>query len=314
MEPQTTQTDREHLYFSYWMDCQTPKKPGGAPDQTWEVAEKAVRGLAELFAERGLIHALGFRSEPEVAVKQAAMFLETADLGAWQGMHFQVRGYRPQGAAADYDWERPLSFYDYAEQEAAIRVGKDEWEQALGMPAGSYGACCAMANDYTYPILAELGFTESTCSVPGRYNPRYGQEWWGAFPHAHHASRLSRLVCGDLPLYECPFTNTLEPKPGPEPGTWLVDDYRAEREYDRDTIVAMGDATLQDMLRRGHPVLYVFGITHNTWDVGDRSSGRRKAVEATIDAAQALADRYKLKLVPVSLAELHCEADRLNAY
>ena len=176
------QLNRKQLFFTYFMDCQTPKKPGGGPDQTWEIAEAAARGIVELFLDAGMPRALGLCSEPEVARRQAAMFQELAQVGIWQALHFQVRGYRPACASEDYDWQRPLSFYDCEEQKAVLRIAKDEWEQALGMPADTYGACCAMANDHTHPILAELGYRQSYISVPGRYNPRYGQRWWGAFP------------------------------------------------------------------------------------------------------------------------------------
>jgi hypothetical protein len=314
MMPSPAKLNRTQLFFTYFMDCQTPRKPGGGSDQTWEIAEAAVRGIAELFAERGLTKALGFCSEPEVARQQAAMFREMAQAGFWQALHFQVRGYRPATAKGDYDWKRPLSFYDCDEQRTVIRIAKDEWEQALGLPAETFGACCAQANDYTHPILAELGFRQSYISVPGRYNPRHGQAWWGAFPHCRHASSKSRLIPGELDLYEVPNTRSLVPEPGHDPGTWMVRDYRAESEMPYEQILEIADASIQDMLLRDHPVLYLYVPTHNTWDVGDRSSGRRKTVEAAIDAAQELAERHGLEFTPVGLKELHEEADRLGAY
>lgn len=313
MRPQTTRQDREHLFFCYFVDCQTPRKPGGAPDQTWDVAERAVRGMAEIFSERDLIHALGFCSEPEVARRQAGLFREMAELGAWQGLHFQVRGYRPAGAREDYDWERTLAEYDYEAQRAVISIAKDEWEQALGMPAGDFGACCAQANDFTFPILAELGFRQSYVSCPGRHNPVAGQAWWGAFPHSHHASSRSRLVCGELELYECPLNRTLVPREGP-PGIFSVDDLRAEREWDFDDAMAIARASVDDMLRRDHPILYVHAPTHNTWDATHRNHPRRRAVETTIDVAYALAEELGLVLVPASMEDMHRRADELNAY
>ncbi|MBU0609193.1 MAG: hypothetical protein KKI08_15005 [Armatimonadetes bacterium] len=106
MKPELTQQNREQLFFTYFMDCQTPQKPGGGPDQTWEIAELAVRGLYELFAESGLQHCLGFCAEPEVARRQSALLRKMAANGYWQALHFQVRGYRPPGATEDYDWQR----------------------------------------------------------------------------------------------------------------------------------------------------------------------------------------------------------------
>ena len=314
MKPEVTQTNRDKLFFCYFMDCQTPRKPGGGRDQTWEIAEKAVRGLAELFAERGLVRALGFCSEPEVVRRQTGLFREMTAAGYWQALHFQVRGYRPPGASEDYDWDRFLSDYGYEEQKEAIAIAKDDWEQSMGMPADTFGACCAQANDYTFPILDELGFRQSYCSGPGRYNPAWGHFWWGAFPHSHHTSNKSRLVCGDLNVYEFTLTRSLKPNPGPEPGTWTVADFRAEREMSFDDTMEIAAASVEDMIRRDHPILYVHAPTHNTWDCGDRSSGRRKAVETTIDVAYALAEQHGLELVPASLADMHAEADRLNAY
>ncbi len=312
-DPRPCEKDREHLYFCYFVDCQTPKKPGGSPTQTWEVAERAVRGMAEVFAERGLIHALGFCSEPEVARRQPALFQEMRDLGAWLALHFQVRGYRPAGATEDYDWERPLTDFAYEEQKAVITIAKDEWEQAIGRSVEDFGACCAQANDYTFPILAELGFRQCYCSAPGRYNAAAGQCWWGAFPHSHHASSRSRLVCGELDLYELPLNRTLEPVET-APGVWYVNDLRAEREWSFDEAMSIAEASVNDMIMREHPILYLHVPTHNTWDATDESHPRRSAVETTIDVAYALAERLDLELVPATMRDMHERADELGAY
>jgi hypothetical protein len=315
MKPQLTGQNRTQLFFSYFMDCQTPQKPGGGKDQTWEVAEAAVRGVVDLFEEEGLLHGLGLCSEPEVAARQSALFGEMARRGVWEALHFQVRGYRPPGATTDYDWERSLSFYDYEEQREVLALAKDHWEQALGRQAQDYGACCNMANDWTFPILAELGYRQCYVSGPGRYNPdpRIGHFWWGAYTFSHHASGRSRLVPGELELYEITVTCALNPREV-VPGVWARADYRPEAECDYDTTMAMAEAWLHDMLRRDHPVLYLFAATHNSWDVGDRSSPRRHALETTIQVSRDLADKLGLELVPASMADIHAEADRLNAF
>jgi hypothetical protein len=315
VKPQLTQQNRTQLYFSYFMDCQTPQKPGGGPDQTWEVAEASVRGIVDLFEEEGLIHGLGLCSEPEVAARQPELFGEMARRGAWQALHFQVRGYRPPGATQDYDWERPLSFYDYDEQREVLSLAKGHWEQALGRKAEDYGACCNMANDWTFPILAELGFRQCYVSGPGRYNPdpRIGHFWWGAYTFSHHASSKCRLVPGELELYEVTITCELTQREA-APGVWVRGDYRPELECDYETTKGMAEAWVRDMLRRGHPVLYLLAATHNTWDVGDRTSPRRRALETTIRVSRDLADQLGLELVPASLADIHAEADRLNAF
>jgi hypothetical protein len=314
MRPRLSELNRRQLFFTYCMDCQTPTKPGGGRDQTWEVAEKAVAGLTELFAERHLEPALGFASEPEVARRHAALFHQARQLGGWVALHFQARGYRPPGASEDLPWDRPLSDYGYDEQKALLTVATDDWQQSMGLRPDTFGACCAQANDYTHAILAELGYHQCYTTVPGRYNASAGQRWWGAFPHSHHCSSRSRLVPGELDLYEVPFTHTLVPQPGSAPDTWVSLDYRAEYEKGFDDTMAIAAASVEDMIRRDHPVLYLYVLTHNTWDVGDRRSGRRKAVGTAIDVACALATRLGLGLMPVSLAQLHQEADRLNAY
>lgn len=316
MPPTPTQQNRQQLFFIYFMDCQTPQKPGGAPDQTWEVAELAVRGLYELFAERGLEHCLGFCSEPEVARRQSALLLEMERNGCWQALHFQVRGYRPPGATEDYDWVRPMTWYDFEEQLTAITLAKDDWEQSMGMAADSFGACCAQANDFTFPILADLGFRQCYVTAPGRWNPSFeiGHFWHGAFPHTRHCSSKSRLVPGELDLYEFPITRGLEQIPAGAPDTWTVTDCRAEAELSFEATMAICEASVRDQMRRDHPVLYLHNPTHNTWDVTDRSSGRRRAIETTIEVGYALAEKLELELTPATLAELHAEADRLNAY
>lgn len=313
MKPQLTQTNRQQLFFCYFMDCQTPRKPGGSQEQTWEIAEAAVHGIVDLFEERGLLHALGLCSEPEVAAAQPALFAEAAARGAWLALHFQVRGYRPPGAAADYDWERPLTYYDYEEQREAIVIAKDHWEQALGVAARSYGACCHQANDWTFPILDELGFRQSYVSGPGRYNPPWGHLWWGAFPFSHHASSKSRLVPGELELYEIPVTRTLVPEQV-APWIWMPTDYRPEAEKSYQQTMEIAGAWVREAMMRDHPILYLSAGTHNTWDVADRASGRRKALEVSIEVAHDLAAELDLELVPASMEDLHAEADRLHAY
>lgn len=316
MKPTLTQKNREQLFFLYFMDCQTPQKPGGGPTQTWEVAELAVRGLYELFAERGLEHCLGFCSEPEVARRQSGLLREMVDNGCWHALHLQVRGYRPPGATEDYDWKRPMTWYEYEEQFDAIRLAKDDWEQSMGLAADSFGACCAQANDWTFPILAELGFRQCYVTAPGRWNPAFevGHLWHGAFPHTRHCSSKSRLVPGELDLYEFPITRGLEQIPAGAPDTWTVKDCRAEAELSFEDTLAICEASVRDQMRRDHPVLYLHNPTHNTWDVGDRTSGRRRAIETTIEVGYALAEKLGLALTPCSMAELHAEADRLNAY
>jgi hypothetical protein len=315
MKPQLSQTNRTQLFFTYFMDCQTPQKPGGGPDQTWEIAEAAVRGLVDLFEGEGLLPGLGLCSEPEVAAHQPDLFNEMAGRGGWQAVHFQVRGYRPPGATEDYDWERPLSFYDYDEQREVLAIARDHWEQALGRRAEDYGACCHMGNDWTFPILDELGYRQCYVSGPGRYNPdpKVGHFWWGAYPFSHHASRQCRLVPGDLELYEITVTRTLNPQEV-RPGVWVVPDYRPEALCDYEATMAIAEAWVEDMIRRGHPVLYLFAATHNTWDVGDQSHPRRKALETTLQVSRDLAAKLGLELVPASMAHLHAEADRLNAF
>jgi hypothetical protein len=314
MKPQGYERNRTQLFFAYFMDCQTPAKPGGGPNLTWEMAEIAVRGIAELFSDRGLAHCLGLCSEPEVARRQPDLFAEAAQAGCWQALHFQARAYRPPGATEDLPWDKPMAAYGYDEQLGLLRIATDDWEQSLGWKAETFGACCAQANDYTHPILAELGYRQCYTSVPGRYNPEAHQRWWGEYPHSRHCSSKSRLIPGELDLYEVPHTHDLDPKPGSAPGTWHVTDYRAEHEMSFAETVAMATASIQDMLRRDHPLLYLYAPTHNTWDVGDRSSGRRRAIDTAIDVAHAVAEDFSLELTPASLPEFHAEADRLNAY
>jgi hypothetical protein len=313
MKPVGYQQNRTQLFFAYFMDCQTPRKPGGAPDQTWEIAETAVRGIAELFAERGLTHCLGLCSEPEVMRRQSALFQEMAAAGCWLALHFQARGYRPPGAAEDLPWDKPMAAYGYEEQLELLTIAKDDWEQAFGGPVDTFGACCAQANDYTHPILAELGYRQCYTSIPGRYVPQGHQRWWGEFPHSRHCSSKSRLIPGELDLYEVPHTHALTPQPGPD-GTWHAADYRAENETSYADTLAMADAAIEDMLRCDHPLLYLYVPTHNTWDTTDRASPRRQAIETAIDVAYAVAEQHGLELTPATLAEMHAEADRLNAY
>ena len=74
-----------------------------------------------------------------------------------------------------------------------IRIAKDEWEQAVGLPATTFGACCAQANDHTFPVLEELGHYDDYPREVAAWYEKVAKE----VVHAVEAGRVGRDVLTD---------------------------------------------------------------------------------------------------------------------
>ena len=198
------------LFFNYSIDCELPpntdytgpeRRPFFHGPETWEFAEEATRGFVENMESLGVRAGASLFVYPDVARHQRALFRELADEGVEVALHLNALRYsRLQGDAAKW-----LGDMSYAEQKEAIRMGKEDLEDLLGMPILGYRACYGSGNNDTIRICEELGF-EWGSNASRRYRPEFCANWSGSWPFGHRGHRRSNLIPGDLEIYEIPVT------------------------------------------------------------------------------------------------------------
>ncbi|HJN15723.1 MAG TPA: hypothetical protein QGH10_09545 [Armatimonadota bacterium] len=288
--------DRDTLYVSWTMDCETIGEEcitGGPAD--WALSERAMSGYVEALADRG--HRATLFLIPRLAEVQADVATDLAMAGADLGMHMH-----PQ--TTDFGHDRHLGELAADEQREILRVGRDRVGAAIGATPKSFRPGCFSATDDTFPILAGLGFSQGSVSLPGRNRPEIGATWVGAEPFAHQASRESRLSAGDLPFIEMPTAVDLRDinRPADE-----IADARHLR-LERDDILQLSEDLIRRHVARQIELDWwlksVVVMTHNTREYGDPAEPARQALEAVADAIEAAASEAGLEVRPATLAEI----------
>jgi len=309
------------LYFNYSIDCETPantdytgpeRRPFFHGPASWDFAEASVRGFLERMEDLGALAGASLFAYPDVARHQRVLYRELAEAGTEIAVHLNgLRYSRLRGERAKWLGEMTRD-----EQREAIRMAKEDVEDAIGQPCSGYRACYGSANDDTFPILEELGF-EWASSASGRYRPEFAAEWAGSWPYPHRASRKCKLIPGDLELYEVPVTVGLRTFYGGNPDQPL--DLRVESSpdavgEDRELLREVIGENIIEMQKRSAPVRAIIGASHNTNPFADRSTHQSQNLDWVVRHARELAQEQGLEFAPTSFAEIKAQADRIDAF
>ena len=309
------------LFFNYAIDCETPpntdytgpeRRPffGGPP--TWDFAETSVRGFVQRMEGLGVLRGASLFVYPDVAAHQRSLYRELAGAGMEIALHLNgLRYSRLRGDKAKW-----LGEMTREEQSQALRMGKQDLEDAVGMPCLGYRACYGSANDDTFPICEELGFEWSSNSS-GRYRPDFFANWAGSWPYAHHTNYKCKLVPGGMKLYEVPVTCGLKTFYDGNPNQPL--DLRVETPpsivgEDRELMRQVMQENILEMERRDAPVRAIIGGSHNTSLHGDLSTHRSQSFAWIVAHARQLAKEHDLEFTPARFAQIKAEADRIHAF
>jgi len=288
------------LYVTWTMDCETIGEEcvTGGPE-SWELSERAMRGYVRALADRE--HRVTLFLIPRLAEVQTHVVLDLAQAGADLGMHMH-----PQ--TVDLGYDRHLGQLSPQEQQEVLGAGRDRIAAALGAAPTSFRPGCFSATDETFAILAELGFTQGSVSLPGRALPDFAAVWKGAEPFAHRASAESRLAAGELPFLELPTAVDLRDVNGPEQEPGDARHLRLEREG----ILEWGPDLIRRHVARQIELDWwlksVVVMTHNTREYRDPDEPARRALEGIADAIEAAAVEFGLRVQPVTLAEMGVQA------
>ena len=279
------------LDVMFTMDCEAVaelSKEGGPPD--WDFAKKAIEGYCESLLNAGLPPTLFI--VPYAAEKLAPFFLEIHQKGVELALH-----YHPQ----DHGREDYLGAYDYNEQNIMLAEAVDIWSNALGFKPKSFRGGNFSANDYTYPVLYDLGFRQGSLSAPGRSFTRVKSNWVSAPMLPYHTSRANRLIPGDMDFLEVPTTVDWESSMW---GGLTKLELRIEMVDAR----AHGFTVRKNVdrqLKEGIKNPYLLALTHNIFDYSDLHEFRRMVLYDLISEIKNCADQRELTIRGFTLAGYH---------
>jgi len=301
--------NKQEIFFAFNMDCERIKTESWMNDgcPSWEISEKAIRGMAQVFEDKGII--AEFCPTSDVAKKHSELFLEMKKRGHGLGLQFHADSFK------DLSYRKHLGFYNYKEQKDMLAIAKKDWEDALGMECTLFRTGYNTANDYTFPVLEELGFKSVSSGSPGDYDEKIGRRWIGLYPFPHHCSSKSRLICGELQLY-----NLLTPSIDHEKYKWKQKNNRrrlrlvVDELFPEETYREIVESSIDTQFLVNQPVKIVQVATHNTFDYLDENIPQRKTMEFLIDCTRDVCKQKGLNFVPATLDQIHQEADRVGAF
>jgi peptidoglycan/xylan/chitin deacetylase (PgdA/CDA1 family) len=201
---------------------------------------------------------------------------------------------------AEQGYEEFLGIYGPDDQRKIIKEAADRFAQVMGYRPRSFCPGYYSANDYTYSILSELGFTHVNNSMPMRILPECASVWAGAPLDIHYANPYNRIMTGSLDLVNIPCTND------PDSRMWggkHPQDLRVELVDAKNHWYTIAKAVNRQMCDRV-PVKYILMSTHNTYDYGDPHNFRRETLEKMINHARHIAASKGSKLIAATLEQM----------
>lgn len=291
---------REPLYVCMTMDVEriVEFSPIGGPP-TWEFGERAVRAYCGLLAEHGLPVTLFV--VPDTATEQGEMLREVVEqTGSELGMHIHPEYWRDH-------YKNPkahdcLGGYTGEEQRRILAEALEQTTEGLGVRPRAFRGGNFSANDATFGVLVDLGFTHGSVSQPGRAVSRVKAVWRDACPDVHRAHRAFRMVPGDLGFIEVPLTSDRE-----RTDHWTgVGDVRFEGATPEQVAKAVRQEVTQQVKEKAL-LKHVCFLTHsyvNYWSSDESERGRRGVLKGSISKIRRIADELGLEVKGATIRDV----------
>jgi len=276
---------KQTLFFTIQVDCESTQHAIKNP----ALGERAIRGLGEVFAETKTCGT--FFVIPGDIEEHAAIYKELERNGQEIGLHVH---------AGDQGYGEFLGDQSADAQRTIIGEAIDRFAQAMGRQPTSFCPGYCSANDFTFGILEELGFTHGTVSFPTRNLPQCACVWGGSPLDPHYPHRYNRVLTGDVNFVDLP--PTLDPDSrmwgGAHPQDLRVELVDAKNHWY--TI----DKSVKRQIAQHTPVKQVHALTHNVFEYGKPNNFRRETLVGIVNGARQIAKREKLQFRPATLADI----------
>lgn len=147
----------ETLYFAIQIDCESTLHALKNP----ALGERSIRGLGQVFAETKTKRT--FFAIPGDIEAHAPIYKDLESQGHEVGLHVHPK---------DMGYSEFLGAEGPEAQKRILAEAMDRFAQAIGRKPSSFCPGYVSANDFTFGILEELGFTHGTVSMPTRNLPQ----------------------------------------------------------------------------------------------------------------------------------------------
>jgi hypothetical protein len=194
------------LYILFTIDCESvANKLAQQAPKTWEQSARAIEGFCDRLSAMGYPATLFVSAT--CAEEHGPLLEELADRGFELGLYVHPPTLED---TRNPRYPRHLGNYAATQQRAIIESAVDRFYEELGSRPRSFRSGAFSASDTTFQVLYDLGFRQSSLSIPGRDLPREAVAWIGAVPDPHYVNPADRLQAGALPFLEVPVTSDPE--------------------------------------------------------------------------------------------------------
>jgi hypothetical protein len=273
------------LLFNLQVDCEATQHAV----QDAGLGERAIRGLGEVLAQTGTRGT--FLVIPGDIKVHAKIYQELEAQGHEIGLHVHP---------ADLGYDEFFGVQSGAMQKQILCEAVDIWSQAMARKPDSFCPGYGSANDFTYGVLEELGFTHGLCSIPTRNLPQCACLWASAPLDPHYPHRYNRSLIGDVNFVEMPLTIDAESRMW---GGAHPQDLRVELVDAKNHWYTMNKAVLRQKQDRT-PLMQLHAATHNVFEYSDEKNFRRETFVGIVEGAKQIAEREGLEFQPVTLAQM----------
>lgn len=269
------------------------------------LGERASRAFADILETQSMLGT--FFVIPTDIEASGSSYIELKNRGHEIGLHIHP---------ADMGYEEFLGVYGYNKQKEILGMASDKFAQVMGYKPESICIGYAAANDYTFPVMTELGFRHGMLSIPTRVLPQCTSVWAGAPLDIHYANAYNRILPGNLDLVNVPLTIDSASRMwgGAHPQDLrieLVDAknhwYTIKKEVDRKII-------------NNSPIKYILSITHNIFDYSKEYDFRRETLIKVIQHAKNIINSAGYQMAGATMKQVaedfrtKCPIDKISEF
>lgn len=288
-----------HLVFT--MNCLPPGDHADIPGpRSWEEAREATRNCARTLSDLSL--AGTFFVETEAAAELVETVREYGGRQAETGLlcHPQLHGY--QNCLGSYRMDR---------QREIINLVATGWENRVGRRPAAFRPGFFSANDYTYQVLCLEGFTEGSCSLPGKVDLDRCTRWDNTFPFPHHTDPLDRRASGTMEFFEVPVSSDFEATGQTDSEMFIPHYLRIEQGSATEQETQLVRSLLERMEQEKMRVRVLTFVTSNRSGWDEHQNALAKRVEKLVKITENAAREYDLEVSSTTLADIHAHADEV---